>query len=530
MAASTPNHSQSVRFYEANEISDEKLGYVTVVGRRGDQWVLIRKNGAESYEFPGGKREAGESIEDTLIREVREEIGANISRAIPLAVYQFTAPIEEKYGKLFYCEFEDSTEDPDETEIAEVKLISDTKGEEILAPHLGLLNYTRGHRRFKNKWFYLDTRRSFGRADSITVGEMTKEIRRNIADPMDITNTLVGFFEEYLAGKVKGPIQLDLNPTSRCTDNCVFCFNKEDRTGDRDELDVDQAIATIDFLCENTNLMHVKSSGFGDPLRHPHLWDIFKHCKQKGLVVSLNTNGNGLSKYVDEAMKLTDSIRFSLDAWGEDQFREIHGVNDFVERKQAIEELAKRRALHRPDLIMGIHYVVMPSNLSGVEEMIKWAIDNGIDYIDITLDKFSWGYINKWDEKAVAEAIAKIKELSKYISPTFNVILPAEVTTSDQKLADFREERLNGSTCWQIELRHYITPSGEYGACNAFDSQPIAKRVFGNIYDDQMSSTLSSMSDGSPLASKDADCIGCVIPHGAFNDLCDFVYENTSSK
>lgn len=49
------------------------------VVRRGDRFLLAQrlpgKQFAGQWEFPGGKLEAGESIQQALVRELREELG-----------------------------------------------------------------------------------------------------------------------------------------------------------------------------------------------------------------------------------------------------------------------------------------------------------------------------------------------------------------------------------------------------------------------------------------------------------------------
>ncbi|MER7796336.1 NUDIX domain-containing protein [Microbacterium sp. NPDC096154] len=47
---------------------------------RGDGRVLtVRKRGTQRYMLPGGKPEAGERAIDTAVREVREELGAELT-------------------------------------------------------------------------------------------------------------------------------------------------------------------------------------------------------------------------------------------------------------------------------------------------------------------------------------------------------------------------------------------------------------------------------------------------------------------
>lgn len=75
--------------------------------RRGQQ-ILISQRGGNSHlagywEFPGGKRKSGESFEECLIREVREEL--NIEVAIERLFDEITYEYSEKIVTLrfFLC-------------------------------------------------------------------------------------------------------------------------------------------------------------------------------------------------------------------------------------------------------------------------------------------------------------------------------------------------------------------------------------------------------------------------------------------
>lgn len=52
------------------------------------------------WEFPGGKREPGESLEDCLRRELREELGIEISQPVPFRVIRHAYP--EKFVELHF--------------------------------------------------------------------------------------------------------------------------------------------------------------------------------------------------------------------------------------------------------------------------------------------------------------------------------------------------------------------------------------------------------------------------------------------
>lgn len=62
---------------------------VAAVIERGDRRLLIgqrRRNDTSplKWEFPGGKVEAGETPEDSLARELKEELGATLQKCVPL--------------------------------------------------------------------------------------------------------------------------------------------------------------------------------------------------------------------------------------------------------------------------------------------------------------------------------------------------------------------------------------------------------------------------------------------------------------
>ena len=55
------------------------------------------------WEFPGGKRESGESLEDCLRRELREELGIEISRPVLFRVIRHDYPEKSVELHFFKC-------------------------------------------------------------------------------------------------------------------------------------------------------------------------------------------------------------------------------------------------------------------------------------------------------------------------------------------------------------------------------------------------------------------------------------------
>ena len=56
------------------------------------------------WEFPGGKREAGETFEQCLVREIREELGAEISVGELFAEVAHAYPEKSVHLKFFICQ------------------------------------------------------------------------------------------------------------------------------------------------------------------------------------------------------------------------------------------------------------------------------------------------------------------------------------------------------------------------------------------------------------------------------------------
>ena len=64
-----------VKFYDT--VDDALLKFAVCISRSGGKWVFCKHKDRDTYEVPGGHREAGEDILETARRELREETGKN---------------------------------------------------------------------------------------------------------------------------------------------------------------------------------------------------------------------------------------------------------------------------------------------------------------------------------------------------------------------------------------------------------------------------------------------------------------------
>ena len=76
-----------VRFHEEGAVDDALLVFAVLVSRYQGQWVFCKHRDRDTWEIPGGHREAGESILDAARRELFEETGARAFDLRPVCVY-----------------------------------------------------------------------------------------------------------------------------------------------------------------------------------------------------------------------------------------------------------------------------------------------------------------------------------------------------------------------------------------------------------------------------------------------------------
>ena len=97
-----------VKFYDS--VDDSLLKFAVIVSQSNGKWVFCKHKERDTYEVPGGHREAGESILETAKRELQEETGAIRFDMKPLCVYSVTGKNrvndtgEESFGLLCYAE------------------------------------------------------------------------------------------------------------------------------------------------------------------------------------------------------------------------------------------------------------------------------------------------------------------------------------------------------------------------------------------------------------------------------------------
>lgn len=117
--------SLTTSFYPLSAIDDEWLTYSVIVSRWQDQWIFCRQKTRDTYELPAGRREPGESIQQTAWRELQEETGAQRFTIEPIcAIHVADAGARpgpsSPCGFLCYAEIAELGDLREDVEIAEI--------------------------------------------------------------------------------------------------------------------------------------------------------------------------------------------------------------------------------------------------------------------------------------------------------------------------------------------------------------------------------------------------------------------------
>ena len=98
-----------VNFYD--EIDDSLLEFAVIISKSNGKWVFCKHKERDTFEVPWGHRETGEKIEDTAVRELKEETGAVDFNIKPVCVYSVKGKTrvndnatKESFGMLYIAE------------------------------------------------------------------------------------------------------------------------------------------------------------------------------------------------------------------------------------------------------------------------------------------------------------------------------------------------------------------------------------------------------------------------------------------
>ncbi len=241
--------------------------------------------------------------------------------------------------------------------------------------------------------------------------------------------------------KMIAPTEIQVDLEAYCNDNCSFCsFRKEDaynnsmlnlieanpgeKYHENKPIGKPSAESRIpDYFAEElpkqmveAGIPAIEITGGGEPTLWPRLNDLIENLGKAKRDIGLVTNGSGITdKRIELINQYVTWIRFSMDAATPVTHKIIHRTPnlDFERRLQKLEKICNTK---RPGLIIGISFIVTPSNINEVDLASKLFSEiKGIDHL-----RFSWMYDKQGTAGLTLEQIDDVKNLISKMQSKYN--------------------------------------------------------------------------------------------------------------
>lgn len=167
--------------------------------------------------------------------------------------------------------------------------------------------------------------------------------------------------------------------TNRCNFHCSMCPRIPLKVLPKD-MDFKLYKEIIDRL---KGIREVTLTGWGEPLLHPQLISMIKYAKNKGLKVSLTSNGSLLTGTLPQEILASglDSIAFSIDNFGSTfNNRSTHPVTTQIKNVENFLTIVKN-AKSKPRVV--IQPTLHKSGEGDIRQIVKWAAGAGADLVNV---------------------------------------------------------------------------------------------------------------------------------------------------
>ena len=190
-------------------------------------------------------------------------------------------------------------------------------------------------------------------------------------------------------GNAVAPVYIRLKPTNICNHHCAYCTygsgNTNQKTDNRNMIDHGDMIpwGKMQEIIGDMSEMGVKAvtlSGGGEPLTYPFITETFRLFRNKGIELSLISNGELLEGKVAEELYAAKWVRISFDSPDEKEYSMLRGLQpaDFQRVVRNIESFARMKDTN---CVLGVNYVVNKANYKRVYQAAEYLKFLGVDNV-----------------------------------------------------------------------------------------------------------------------------------------------------
>lgn len=184
------------------------------------------------------------------------------------------------------------------------------------------------------------------------------------------------------------PSKLFVETTSRCNLNCAMCMKQNSGSAGRDGDLFEENFARLRPAFPHLEALIL--NGVGEPLLNQRLEYFIAVARQKmpdSAWIGLQSNGLLLTRQraITLANAGLDRICISMDSVTPETFRSVRGGSDLAALDRALGVMNEaRRITQRPDVQVGIEFVVMRENLSELPAAITWAAERHVNFVIVS--------------------------------------------------------------------------------------------------------------------------------------------------
>ncbi|NIN63306.1 MAG: radical SAM protein, partial [Anaerolineae bacterium] len=196
--------------------------------------------------------------------------------------------------------------------------------------------------------------------------------------------------------------KLYVEPTTVCNLNCRTCIRNVWKDSEA-HMEMETLRQLVEQTKELSDLRRVVFSGLGEPLTHPHILEMVRLVRERGLAVTIGSNGLLLEKAMSRELVAlgVDRLVVSLDGVTPETYTGVRGamISQVLDNIRGLNEAKRELGSLTPTL--GIEFIALRSNIAELADLTGLAsqlgaarvlVSNVLAYTDEMRDEILYGY------------------------------------------------------------------------------------------------------------------------------------------
>lgn len=290
-------------------------------------------------------------------------------------------------------------------------------------------------------------------------------------------------------------ITIDTNP-DQCNFNCIMCdthsiYNKEFKYT-RKSMQKDMLVKIIDEVL-SIGVLEIIPTTMGEPLIYENFDVFIDELKNTNTKLNLTTNGtfpNGIENWALKLLPVLSDIKISINAINPTINEKIMIGDDTIKKTEDIKTFIKLRNEINQNVSITLQVTFLKSNLSELENIIKFGIVNGINRIK---GHHLWINWNEMNNESLQNSNDKIIEWNNFVESI-------DKYKSQIKLVNFNKLELYSDSkilpeeynCPFLGKELWIDYNGDFNICCAPSKERVKLGYWGNIQNRSISDLFNS--------------------------------------